>query len=40
MAKLAFRLGQASFPQRYEEFGRELEAFIRPVPQDGGGPSK
>lgn len=40
MAKLAFRLGQSSSPQRYDEFGRELEAFIRPVPQDGAGSSK
>jgi hypothetical protein len=38
LAKLAFRLGQTASPQRYEEFGRELESFIRtpttPTPQD------
>lgn len=40
MAKLAFRLGQSSSPQRYAEFGRELEAFIRPVTPDSPGASK
>lgn len=40
LAKLAFRLGQSSSPQRYAEFGRELEAFIRPVAPDAAGSSK
>lgn len=40
LAKLAFRLGQSSSPQRYEEFGRELEAFIRPAPPGAPGNSK
>ncbi|MCC7169352.1 MAG: hypothetical protein IT459_02790 [Planctomycetes bacterium] len=40
LAKVAFRLGQASSPQRYAEFGRELEAFIRPLPPDSPGASK